>query len=159
MSSLFRSVIRSALLMTAVAACGGSDNADPDAAVDAMLPSGPDAQVPCNMANAAPTYTELYNTYFAVGTPGHCAMEGCHGDPGHNVWLCGTDKATCYQGMLGEGLIDMTNPVASKLSNPNTSPLIWINARGGFMPQDALRANAAGADAITKWALACAQNN
>lgn len=156
MYSLFRSVICSALLVTV--ACGGdSDNTPPvDAPVGMM---GPDAQVPCNMANPAPTYTELYNTYFAVGTAGHCAMEGCHGDPGHNVWLCGPDKSTCYQGMLGEGLINMANPVASKLSDPNTSPLIWVNSRNGFMPQDALRANAAGADAINKWALACAQNN
>lgn len=145
-------------LVTALAACGGSDNAGPDA-VDAP-PATPDAQVPCNKANAAPTYTDLYATYFAVGTPGHCAKSGCHGDPDHNVWLCGTNKDTCYQGMLGEGLINAANPVASKLSDPASSPLIWVNPGSGFMPADAATTpNAAGRDAITKWALACAQNN
>src|SRR3954465_15327602 len=33
----------------------------------------------------APTYTELYTSYFALGTPGHCATTGCHADPNHTV--------------------------------------------------------------------------
>ena len=137
----------------ALAACGGSDTA----AVDA--PAGVDAQVACNPSNPAPTYTELFNTYFAPNTAGHCATAGCHADPDHNVWLCGTDKATCYQGMVTEGLINTANPVASLLSDPNRSPLIWVDPAHGFMPADRLQPNPAGAAAINAWALACAQNN
>lgn len=144
-------------MMSVLAACEGNDTANPS--VDAMPTQTVDAQVPCNMANPALTYTQLFNQYFAPGTPGHCATAGCHADPDHNVWLCGTDKNTCYQGMVTEGLINTTNPVASRLSDPNSSPLIWVNPARGFMPADALTPNPAGRDAIQAWARACAQNN
>jgi hypothetical protein len=118
-----------------------------------------DAPTVCDMAKPAPTYTELYDKYFAVGKPGHCATAGCHGDPEHNVWLCGTSKDTCYTGMVTEGLINTTNPIASLIADPKNSPLKWINADHGFMPQDAVMAFPEGRDAILAWVAACAQNN
>jgi hypothetical protein len=139
-----------------VAACGGSENATPDAP-----PVTPPADAPaaCNMANVAPTYTELYTKYFAVGTPGHCATSGCHGEPGFNAWLCGSSKASCYDGMVAQGLINKTNPIASVIGDPKRSPIRWINVDGGSMPQDSLTPNNAGRDAIIAWVGACAQNN
>lgn len=140
------------------------DPIGPDApgSVDGQ-PGGADAAIDgptvCNKANPAPTYTELYDKYFAVGKPGHCANAGCHGDPDHNVWLCGTSKDTCYNGMVTEGLINKTNPIASKIADPKNSPLKWVNADFGFMPQDAIKAFPEGRDAIIAWVGACAQNN
>jgi len=102
-------------------------------------------------ADPAPTYTELFDTFFAPGTPGHCATAGCHADPGHNVWLCGKTKESCYQGMVGVGLIDVAHPSASAIADPSLSPLTWIDPAGGTMPFDAPGPNAAGRDAIVAW--------
>lgn len=99
----------------------------------------------------APSYAELYDTYFAQGTPGHCATVGCHADPGHNVWLCGPDADTCYQGMTAMGLIDADHPEKSVLGDPKRSPLTWINASGGTMPLDAQGPNDDAKAAIEAW--------
>lgn len=99
----------------------------------------------------APTYAELYDTYFAPGTPGHCATSGCHADPGHNVWLCGSSAELCFQGMVSVGLIDPDDPTHSDIANPKRSPLTWFNAAGGNMPFDAQGANDAARDAIAAW--------
>lgn len=140
-----------------VAACGGSeDGVTPDAAPP---PPPPDAPAACNMANVAPTYTELYNRYFAVGTPGHCATSGCHGTPDFNAWQCGSSKGACYDGMVAQGLINKTNPIISVIADPRRSPIRWINTEGGSMPQDSQASNNAGRDAIIAWVGACAQNN
>jgi hypothetical protein len=134
------------------AGMGDGSPGQADAAVD-----GPAV---CNKANPAPTYTELYDKYFAVGKPGHCATEGCHGQVDFNgTWRCGDSKDTCYQGMVTEGLINKTNPIASKLGDPKNSPLKWVNQDFGFMPQDAVMPFPEGRDAIIAWIGACAQNN
>jgi hypothetical protein len=132
-----------------IAGCGGGGDTAPDAI----------AKV-CNPGNAAPTYTELYTKYFAAGTHGHCATAECHSDPGHNSWICGPTKATCYNGMVSIGLIDLANPGASKLGDPKASPLNWINPNGP-MPQDNPKPDPfpEGRDAIIAWVAACAQNN
>jgi hypothetical protein len=123
-----------------VAACG-SDTAGP----------APDA--------AAPTYTELFTRYFAPGTRGHCATDSCHAGPNFNIWLCGTDKDTCYSGMVTmAGLINPSNPKASLIADPANSPLSWINPNGP-MPQDAAGPFPEGRDAILAWVAAGAQNN
>jgi len=107
-----RRVVVVAAWLTAVLAGAGCKKEFPDeptrpdaaVAVDGGAIDGAvviDAPAACDPERTAPTYTELYNKYFAVGKPGHCATEGCHGDPGHNVWLCGTNKDMCYAGMLG----------------------------------------------------------
>jgi hypothetical protein len=125
-----------ALSLLAVAACG-TDTPDP-----------------------APTYSELYTKYFAIGTPGHCATSGCHAGPDFNIWLCGPDKNTCYNGMTGPdaGLVNKVNPSSSVIINPANSPLSWFNPNGP-MPQDMPGPFPEGRDAILKWVMAGALND
>jgi len=134
-------------VLVLIAACGSSGGTAPDAGVKCVPPN-----------NTAPTYTELYTKYFAPGTPGHCATPGCHDDPDHTVWLCGKTKDTCYTGMISIGLIDPENPTASRIGNPNTSDLSWVNPNGP-MPFDGPGPFPEGRDAILAWVAACAQNN
>ena len=121
----------------------------------------------CSMAQApeelqqndeAPTYEELFETYFAPGTAGHCATAGCHADPGHNVWLCAT-KDVCYRGMLDVGLIDPEDPTHSEIADHARSPLTWINPAGGNMPLDAQAENADARAAIEAWVAAGAHDD
>jgi hypothetical protein len=143
-----RVVTRAALLLAMfTAACGGSSsgatvtepNSDPDSGVEA----GP-----------APKYSELFDAYFAPGTPGHGATVGCHADPGHTVWRCGPTKADCYAGMVDVGLIDNATPADSWLIDPQRSPLVWFNGAGN-MPFDAQNdGNDQGRDAIVAWVMA-----
>jgi hypothetical protein len=108
-----------------------------------------DAQVN-DEASAGPTFDALFTRYFAAGTPGHCATSGCHADPGHNVWLC-SDAQGCYQGLVELGLIDAEDADRSRLIDPKTSPLSWINQAGGNMPLDAQGDNADARAAIEAW--------
>ena len=134
-----RKLLRFCLAAFVVLAACGSDQATPDA--------------------PAPTYTELYMKYFAVGTPGHCAQTGgCHSDALASGWACGADKDTCYNGMVSIGIIDPATPKASTIADPVNSPLRWFNPTGP-MPQDALMPFPAGRDAIKAWVAAGAQNN
>ena len=98
----------------------------------------------------APSYAELFDTYFARGTPGHCATAGCHADPGHNVWLC-MDEESCYRGMVEVGLIDPAQPTRSAIVDPHRSPLTWINPRSGNMPLDAQGEDPDGKAALEAW--------
>lgn len=133
----------SVALLGLLTACGSPDNAPP-----------PEPDL-----GPALTYTELFAQYFAPGTPGHCATGGCHADPGHNVWLCGTTKDSCYTGMVNVGLVNPAKPQASMIADPTLSPLTWIDPTGGNMPYDAMGKNPAGRDAIRAWVAAGAQNN
>jgi hypothetical protein len=121
------------------------------------LSSSEDAVAPGD-ADAAPSYEELFTTYFDKGTQGHCATSGCHADPGHNVWLC-TNKDACYQGMVEVGLIDTTDPTRSDIADARRSPLTWINPAGGNMPLDAQGDNEAARQAIEAWVAAGAMND
>jgi len=144
-------VIRSLLASVVLVACGSS-GATPSADSGACVPPAP---------GAAPTYTELFTKYFAPGTPGHCATAGCHADPDHNIWLCGTSKETCYAGMVGQGLIDPMDPKASLIGDTRNSPISWINPNGP-MPFDQPSPPVPfpeGRAAILAWLAACAQNN
>ncbi|HET7544968.1 MAG TPA: hypothetical protein VFK05_34115 [Polyangiaceae bacterium] len=142
----------SLLLGLSIVACGAS----PDAATTAG--TTPES-IPPSDAGPAPSYGELFATYFAPGTPGHCATMGCHADPGHNVWRCGPTKDECYEGMLEVGLIDPARPSRSMIADAHRSPLTWINPDGGNMPLDAQLENAAGRDAIIAWVAAGARND
>ena len=126
--------------------CGASSDAAP-APVD-PLEAGP-----------APTYSELYSTYFAAGTSGHCATAGCHALPSNTVWLCGTTASDCYAGMVMVHLINPSDPTHSEIANPAISNLVWINPAGGNMPFDAQVENPEGRDAIKAWVAAGAQDN
>jgi hypothetical protein len=132
----------------ALAACGSSGT---DPGTDAV----PRA---CDPNATAPTYTELYNRYFAANTPGHCATSECHADPRHESWLCGPTKDVCYNGMVQIGLINTTNPIASRIADPKSSPINWVNPAGP-MPADDPRPFPEGRDAIIAWVNACAKNN
>ena len=135
------------LVACGAAACGGADNGGPDAAL-CVPPPG----------NTAPTYTQLFTRYFAPGTPGHCANDGCH-NGNFNIWKCGFTKDSCFQGMATmAGLIDTRNPTASTIGDPRNSPLSWINPNGP-MPFDTPGPFPEGRDAILAWVAACAQNN
>ena len=141
-----RKLLRYCLAALVVVAACGSDNAGPM----------PDAA-------PAPTYTELYTKYFAMGTPGHCADTGvggvgCHADALSSGWACGADKDTCYNGMVGIGIIDPGTPKASTIGDPASSPLRWINPNGP-MPFDMPVPFDEGRDAIKAWVAAGAQNN
>lgn len=127
------------------AACGG--------AADSSVP-------PCVPDSAAPTFSQLYTRYFAVGTPGHCANDKCHGGAQFNIWFCGNDKDSCYSGMTSvtAGMIDLDQPNASRIIDPKSSVLSWFNPNGP-MPQDATGAFPEGRDAIKAWVAACAENN
>ena len=137
-------------LLLALAGCSGQSTAD---VADG---GGGDAVAPADLG-PAPTYTQLYDAFFAVGTPGHCAKSGCHSPPIH-IWTCGTTKDTCYMGMQKVGLIDPANPAMSLIIDPNNSPLAWFNSSGP-MPFDNPVPNPIGAAAIQAWVLAGAQNN
>jgi len=133
-------------------ACGGP--ADPAATES----TAPEPTLPSD-AGPALTYGEIFDTYFAPGTAGHCASAGCHSDPGHTVWRCGPTKDDCYKGMLDVGLLDPARPSRSALVDARRSPLVWINPAGGNMPLDAQLPNAAGRDALLAWVAAGAQND
>jgi hypothetical protein len=151
--------------LVACSACGAAagepaEPADPTAPVppDATPTNSPAAPCTPPTEGNAPTYTELFDQYFAVGKPGHCATAGCHADPGHNVWLCGTTKDSCYAGMVQIGLVNPTNPIASLIGDATKSPVAWVNPTGP-MPFDAAGPFPPGRDAILAWVAACAQNN
>ena len=123
--------------------------------------SGPGRPAPaCTPAAGvtAPTYTQLFDDYFAMGKPGHCATAHCHADPGFNEWRCGTDKDTCYAGMVQIGLIDPADPAHSMIGDPERSPLAWVNPAGN-MPFDAVGPYPPGRDAILAWVANCAPND
>lgn len=107
-----------------------------------------------------PTYSELYARYFAPGTAGHCANDGCHNGPHYILWVCGDDKDTCYAGMASEnaGLINTVAPKLSLIANPANSPLSWINPNGE-MPFDSRGPFPEGRDAILAWIAAGAPND
>ena len=111
-------------------------------------------------AEPPPTYRELYARYFAPGTPGHCAMAGCHSDPNYVIWICGTTSDTCYTGMTSpeSGLINTAVPRLSLIADPVNSPLSWVNPNGP-MPFDHPGAFPEVRDAILAWIAAGALNN
>lgn len=133
-----------------VSACGSSTS-----------PTPPDAGCVPQNPTTAPTYTQLYDRYFAVGKPGHCATDGCHSGSNFNIWFCGSTKDSCYQGMtssLSGPLVNPMNPAASLIIDMRASPLSWINPIGA-MPLDARGPFPEGAAAIQAWVADCAQNN
>jgi hypothetical protein len=130
-----------------IAACGSDD---PETKQDA-------AACPPPNNTMAPTYSELYTKYFAAGTPGHCSTDGCHLDSS-NGWACGTNKDTCYAGMVSIEIINPAAPRTSRIGDPMSSPLRWVNVNGP-MPQDTPMAFPEGRDAVIAWVAACAQNN
>jgi len=109
----------------------------------------------------SPTFTQIYDTYFVPHatppTPGHCY--NCHAmDPAKSHFAPGPDKDSFYQGLVNASLIDQSNPAASKLSDPSTSPLRWFNPNGPMPKDNAVPNDQAKAD-ITAWIKGGALNN
>ena len=131
------------------AATADADAGAPDTGSDAG--AGPVAD-----AGPPPTWTALYNQYFGPGTPGHCSgTGGCHTNV-RGGFKCGTDKDTCYAGLVAASLIDVNDPAQSTLAIPGASPLAWF---GGGMPIDNPAPNPAAAAAIEAWVAAGAPND
>jgi hypothetical protein len=149
------------LVILGALALAGCDTATGNTTPDAIAlaeDASPDGPAPCVPTAGAPTFSQLYTSYFAENTEGHCAKATCHGNPNHQIWLCGPDKVTCYDGMVSAGLINKKDPKASRIADPRSSPLRWVNLNGA-MPADRVREFEAGRDAITAWVASCAQNN
>jgi len=102
----------------------------------------------------APTWTEIYNGYFAASSVGQCGKSGCHsGSKGG--FKCGTTAATCYAGVVSAGFINTGTPSSSMLIDKSQSPLEWF---GGNMPSSG-GSNATAVKDITAWVNAGAPNN
>jgi hypothetical protein len=108
-------------------------------------------------AGPAPTWTQVYGQYFGPGSVGNCASSSCHQT---NVagFQCGTTKDTCYQGLVGAGLLNTASPAKSPLISATGSPLLWFNAHTGNMPLGGAP-NAAAKAAVSAWVKAGAQDN
>jgi hypothetical protein len=100
-------------------------------------------------------WSYVYARYFGEGTPGHCGNAGCH-DEKRKGFSCGATKDSCYEGLVGAGLVDTKNPLASVLGDPKRSPLAWFGE--GLEPFDDPSPNAEAAQAITRWLEAGAKN-
>src|SRR5580700_7607203 len=90
----------------------------------------------------APTWTQIYTSYFAPGTPGNCT--NCH--PGTNSPKC------MYSYLQGRGQLGGSSP---SLTSPTSSCLSWY---GGNMPPLGPQ-NAQAVSQMNAWAAAGAMNN
>jgi hypothetical protein len=136
------------LVAGALAACSSGQNKAFEEA-----PESVDAGI---VAPEDPTdFSFVYARYLGPGTPGHCGNEGCHAEK-QKTFACGDSKDSCYEGLVRAGLVDTSNPIASKLGDPKSSPLAWFGE--GLMPKDDPSPNVEGARAITRWLEAGAKN-
>jgi len=145
---------------------GGSGTTDGGAAGDGgTLPTLTCATVDGG-ASQPNTWTYVYNTYFAGATTGatagHCAE--CHTSTLAN-FASGTDKDSCYTGLVGVGLVTPSSPSTSPITNPDQSPLAWFGRPTtppgvtGFMPQDLVVRNAPAVAALCGWVAAGAHDD
>jgi hypothetical protein len=72
-------------------------------------------------SSQAPTWTQLYNAYFAAGTPGNCAQAGCH-----QSYM--TSPSATFSWLQSQGQVGSAQPA---LTDPSSSCLTWL---GGDMP-------------------------
>ena len=91
------------------------------------------------------TWTQIWTTYLAPGTPGNCAKSGCHSQTG--------TASGAYTWLKGRGYIRATN---APLADPTQSCLTWL---GGNMPPGGAGSNTAATTALTTWAASGAPNN
>jgi hypothetical protein len=103
----------------------------------------------------APTWTEIYTGYFAASSLGRCGSSGCHSSS-RGGFKCGSDKDTCYQGLVTAGYVDATNGAQSAIADKTQTCLSWFGG-GGNMPGGS--ANAKAAADISAWVQAGAQDN
>jgi len=135
---------------------GGSSGGDTDgggsgSGTDGGSGGGTDSG---SSSGGAPTWTMIYGSYFASGTPGHCGNSGCHLST-LKGFKCGSDKTTCYNGLVTAGYVTTATPTKSPIADLNQSCLTWF---GGNMPPGG-GASAAAQKDITAWVADGAKNN
>jgi hypothetical protein len=136
------------VLLAFIPACGSGDPAAPPADEPIAFEQA-DAGAPARKAGEPGTWTYVYNTWFAAGTPGHCG--DCHGSFARGGFLAGSTKEQFYQGMVKAGLVE-------RLGDPQRSPLAWVSPAGS-MPADAVPTPNAQAKAdISAWIAAGAKS-
>lgn len=118
---------------------------------DAGATGGKDAGT---VTSTAPTWTTIYTSYFAAASIGRCGASGCHLST-KSGFKCGSDKTTCYNGLVSSGYVDTKNPAASLIADAQQSCLVWF---GGNMPPSNGSSSKAAAD-ITAWVKDGAKNN
>jgi hypothetical protein len=96
-----------------------------------------------------PTWTQLYNSYFAAGTIGDCVMSGCH--PGVK-----DTPSAWYTYLVSQGQIGGPQPLL--IDTGGSSVLSWF---GAFlpMPPTGPTMNATAQKDFEAWAAAGAMNN
>jgi len=141
-------------------------------------PSGGDVRPPpvlsCATLETEPrqptNWTYVFDTYFAgtlplgegTGTAGHCAE--CHSAT-LGGFRCGTDKDTCYLGLINAGQITPDAAAGSAIGDPLRSPLAWFGNPDtppgvyAFMPEDQPVRNARAVAAVCGWLQAGARND
>jgi hypothetical protein len=102
-------------------------------------------------ASGAPTFSQLYTSYFATGTAGNCADTGCHPSDMDNA----SDSYTYLLNDTNAQYCGPPNCLAS-IANPCTSMLAWFN---GSMPLNNPVPNAQAAAAVAAWVAAGSKNN
>ncbi len=102
-------------------------------------------------ATGAPTFSQLYTTYFATGTVGNCAGTGCHPSDMDNA----SDSYKYLANDTNKQYCGPPNCLAS-IANPCTSVLAWFN---GSMPLANPVPNAQAAAAVAAWVAAGSKND
>ena len=104
--------------------------------------------------SSGPTWTTIYGSYFAAGSMGNCGAGGCHSSS-KSGFKCGSDKTTCYNGLVSSGYLTPSTPTSSPIADTQQSCLTWF---GGNMPPSGGSSSKAKSD-ITAWLAAGGQNN
>jgi len=117
---------------------------DGDGVLD--LTSSPSGGGVSGGSSQAPTWTQLYRTYFTVGTVGNCAHSGCHqGDM--------TSPSAAFAWLQSQGQVGGSQPA---LTDPSSSCFTWL---GGDMPPGGPEANPGAVVDFDLWFKAGAKNN
>jgi hypothetical protein len=126
-----------------VGSVGGTSNTGGTGAGGDIAAAGTTASGGSSAASA-PTWTELYTSYLASGTIGHCV--NCHS------WASSASSA--YDQLQRSGYIDGTT--SPPLATTGASILKWF---GGTMPTDASPQSSPAVVDFLAWAAAGAQKN
>jgi hypothetical protein len=94
----------------------------------------------------APTWTTLFDAYFAVGKVGNCASAGCHQSSM-------TSPSTAFSWLQSEEQVGGSQPA---LTDPSSSCLTWL---GGDMPPGGPDTNSGAVNDFNLWLKAGAKNN
>ena len=104
------------------------------------------------------TWTELYNTVFGPSGGASCVKGGgCHTST-ISGFKCGSDKNTCYNGLVSYGMVQPGGSAAySSIASPGGSPL--CGTLGGNMPKGGGCITASELANLKSWLSTGAPNN